>query len=433
MDSDAKSQQSTASTAGASGMVINGVVFLKIKHCVACGRKNCDPNEITIDPSEKFTQWHRGSSTDPTSKYCRLCHLTHFHGGFAEQGSTVEDVAAQMRKDSQLNAEFLQARGEMKSLVNEGRIMRFRGATANNAKMKLQECRKRTVEEYKASEQELVSAYVAYDRSKFEQDFPGRIEQQNLKTTFKFIDGQRREIVLVRKRPDGEWELNIKERSGVVHTEQVDTSDLQISNQQHTRKYEGSRKRLFQTVEGKTNSAAAAEAVKPDDNRKDKPAASPIPEEEGSDSSDDGLARRSSLFEDPASPPKRKAGPGAGQAGAGGAARAAPGRVAANLGGQSSANAPGKNVKGGTAAEGTALARQRVSVSTTTPTTTATQKEQQQEKELQERGRPNKFKGKSTFEVLETHGLVEVKRLQGETKLGKFVTSHEPLSIVHSP
>ena len=86
------------------------------------------------------------------------------------------------------------------------------------------------------------------DRQKYAGQFPGEIEAKKLKTTMKMIEGKKREVVLVRKNPDGEWDLNLRTTTGVVQEERVDHGDEQIREGQMAAKYESSHKRLFSSL-----------------------------------------------------------------------------------------------------------------------------------------------------------------------------------------
>ncbi|CAK8996672.1 unnamed protein product, partial [Durusdinium trenchii] len=185
--------------------------------------------------NQKFTVWNRGTSTDPRTSHDEICHLTFRHGGFAEEqlpdqpAKTDFDAFCNvMRKNAEKAAEFQGARKEMLAILCKGQVRFREGKSANKASQAFQLARGSQMKEFRSSHCEIVTPFRAVDRQKYEEQFPGEIEAKKLKTTMKMIEGKKREVVLVRKNPDGEWDLNLRTTTGVVQEERVDHGDEQI-------------------------------------------------------------------------------------------------------------------------------------------------------------------------------------------------------------
>ena len=268
--STAGSEAMSMVTGGAGPCTVDGTIFLRVRTCGACGIKNTDLNEITGPSSmanQKFTVWNRGTSTDPRTSHDKICHLTFLHGGFAEEQLPDQPAKADfdafcnvMRKNAEKAAEFQGARKEMLAILCKGQVRFREGKSANKASQALQLARESQMKEFRSSQREIVTPFRAVDRQKYEEQFPGEIEAKKLKTTMKMIEGKKREVVLVRKNPDGEWDLNLRTTTGVVQEERVDHGDEQIREGQMAAKYESSHKRLFSSLTDHANTLEAASA-----------------------------------------------------------------------------------------------------------------------------------------------------------------------------
>ncbi|CAE7368604.1 ANKRD50 [Symbiodinium necroappetens] len=311
MDDDAKSVAKTERSLGGetsssaakpgSGLCKDGTVFLKVKTCIACGIKNTDTNEIQKGSlaENRYTVWHRGTSIDPSSKDCRVCHMTYQIGSFGEEGESIEAFCTKMRKSPQLQAEFDAARTKMLELLNEGQV-RFKAKTLHNAKAKLEDCRKKVVEEFKEASEQIVTPYKMYERSLYEQMHPGAIERKGLKVAKKVINGELKEVVMIRKQREGEWDLNVVEKVGVKHKEEVATSDLKLHEGQLGNKFASSKKRVFSAVD-KANDWQDAHA----EDDKGGAGAEELPSRVEEESSEDDDFMTGSLLQDIGSPPKK--------------------------------------------------------------------------------------------------------------------------------
>ena len=98
-------EDNASASASGPSVSVDGIVFLRKRTCNCCGISNTAYNEITgtsamSASNHKFTVWGRGTSVDPVGKHCRICVLTHQHGGFSEDaaGPTLDAFCDKMKK-----------------------------------------------------------------------------------------------------------------------------------------------------------------------------------------------------------------------------------------------------------------------------------------------------------------------------------------------
>ena len=415
MDDDAKSVAKTERSLGGetsssaakpgSGLCKDGTVFLKVKTCIACGIKNTDTNEIQKGSfaENRYTVWHRGTSIDPSSKDCRVCHMTYQIGSFGEEGESIEAFCTKMRKSPQLQAEFDAARTKMLELLNEGQV-RFKAKTLHNAKAKLEDCRKKVVEEFKEASEQIVTPYKMYERSLYEQMHPGAIERKGLKVAKKVINGELKEVVMIRKQREGEWDLNVVEKVGVKHKEEVATSDLKLHEGQLGNKFASSKKRVFSAVD-KANDWQDAHA----EDDKGGAGAEELPSRVEEESSEDDDFMTGSLLQDIGSPPKKSQRSSATAAVGSTAGNSKPGAGSSK---PKATPAPPKATPAQPKASGLSAVSKVPEAGTTANPMQPTQNPATEKLAPEGRGRPSKFRNRTPTDVLEEHGLNDVKTLQ---------------------
>ena len=74
--------------------------------------------------------------------------------------------------------------------------------------------RKKAIHGIKQDLLDIDTPFKAVNRSKFEQQFPGRIEREGLKCVMDMFDGTEQEVVLLPKNKQGEWDVTLKRRQG---------------------------------------------------------------------------------------------------------------------------------------------------------------------------------------------------------------------------
>ena len=80
--------------------------------------------------------------------------------------------------------------------------------------------------------------YRAICAVKFEKRWPGRIAQKGLKVQEMMLEGQWRRCVLVRKTPQGEWNVTYSDILGTKQAETSDDGSVVLGDTQQQKKYE---------------------------------------------------------------------------------------------------------------------------------------------------------------------------------------------------
>ena len=81
-------------------IMVNGVLFQKIRRCPLCLKTNADPNPIKSGPRAEsaFNVWAAGSESMPSGRLDRICSNVFTEGGFAEEYNGDIDAFMQKRK-----------------------------------------------------------------------------------------------------------------------------------------------------------------------------------------------------------------------------------------------------------------------------------------------------------------------------------------------
>ena len=226
---------------------INGVVYMKTRRCPCCRLTNTDPNPVTRGPLaiSKTVLWNKGTSTSPEGRLDRVCFIAFTQGGFADQ---FEDLYA-----------FVNARKENRSLMEEwnaayDRVIemapdlpeRLGKVVTEKLGEILVVARKQRVDAFKKTQKRVATSYRAVRRSAYEKKYPGKIVRKGLTCKTIAVDGGKQvEVVLIRKLPKDEWDLTYEDVSGVAHTEEYDTGDINVRANQAAVK--------FQSIANKTS------------------------------------------------------------------------------------------------------------------------------------------------------------------------------------
>ena len=244
-------------------VMLHGMLFLKIKRCPFCLMRNCDDNLIRSGPFgpdfSAFQVWAKGSATKPEGQVDKVCQLAFVHGGFAAQfGGSVEAFLDARRKDPQLNKEWQSAVAAVVEILEESSAQRLGKNILAEMEAVLKGAREKAVEAFKKNQKRVIAPYRCILKEKYEKAFPGRIAEMGL--TCRVIDTEagKAEVVLIRKLPEGEWDLNFEDVVGVGEREILDDGSNQLRARQSEYKYHDlvSRSRL-----SKDEIAAAAKAA----------------------------------------------------------------------------------------------------------------------------------------------------------------------------
>ena len=167
---------------------------------------NADENPTTSGPmsSTDFLPWNKGTSTSPEGRLDRLCAFAFLHGGFGDQfGGDLDAFLEARKRDPEVMSEWQSAR-ETCLKACETCSARFSKGAAPDLSQQLYAARTRAVHVFKRSQKLVRSGYRAVLRSKYEKQFPGKIERRQLQTKAIVVDGKKVEAVLLRKLPKDE-------------------------------------------------------------------------------------------------------------------------------------------------------------------------------------------------------------------------------------
>ena len=97
----------------------------------------------------------------------------------------------------------------MVKVVEEGR-MRCTDKSKSGVNLRLQESRQSVVQDFKSTQMEFNKPFRCFDAAIYEKNHPGRIAKMNLQKVMGELEGVRKEVVLIPKLEDGEYECNLK-------------------------------------------------------------------------------------------------------------------------------------------------------------------------------------------------------------------------------
>lgn len=201
-------------------VTIDGVVYLKVRRCPLCTLTNTDDNIVPTGPLSETPKmmWNQGTSTNPVNRIHRVCWMTWTYGGFAAEYDGDLDNFLEKRKEPEIQAEWAAAHQSLLKLAPD-MPARLGKVVQKNVAEELATTRKVAVHAYKRREQTARAGYRAILVSKFEKENPGKIAAKKLPTRMINVEGQKRHVVLVRKLPQGEWDLDFEEIQGSSLTE----------------------------------------------------------------------------------------------------------------------------------------------------------------------------------------------------------------------
>ena len=242
---------------------INGVVYMRTLRCPCCRLTNTDPNPVTRGPLavSKTVLWNKGSATSPNGRLDRVCFLAFTQGGFADQ---FDDLNA-----------FVNARKESRSLMEEwnaayDRVIemapdlpeRLGKVVAEKLGEILVVARKQRVDAFKKTQKRVATSYRAVRRSAYEKKYPGKIARKGLSCKTITVDGGKQvDVVLIRKLPKDEWDLTYEDVSGVAHTEEYDTGDINVRANQASVKFQSMANKMSLTKTDLDGVAADGDAT----------------------------------------------------------------------------------------------------------------------------------------------------------------------------
>ena len=147
----------------------------------------------------------------------------------------MENFIESRKKDVDLQKVWAACLAKLITLMEEAPERMSKGKTTEFQDI-LSGFRLTTVEAFKTMEKEVLTAYRAICKSSYEAKNPGKIERENLTCKWIKADGAHREVVLLRKLPEDEWDVNFKEISGVSLREVHDDGEFALDKDQSKRK-----------------------------------------------------------------------------------------------------------------------------------------------------------------------------------------------------
>lgn len=168
-----------------------------------------------------------------------MCFIVFTQAGFVDQYDSLEAFLDARKEDRPLMEEWAAAYDAVVQM-GPNMPMRLGKVFADRLSEKLMMARKQRVEAYKKTQKRVATSYTAVLRSKYEKEFPGRIERKGLTCKSIAVDGGRKvDVVLIRKLPKDEWDVTYEDVSGAGHFEEYDAGDFIIRQNQAAAKYQG--------------------------------------------------------------------------------------------------------------------------------------------------------------------------------------------------
>ena len=93
------------------------------------------------------------------------------------------------------------------------------------------------VDTYRKSQKNITTPYRLIRKDIYEKKHPGRIARKGMTCKKTTIDGKRIEVVVLRKLPEGEWEMDQEEIQGVMEDEVIDDGEIELRANQADVKY----------------------------------------------------------------------------------------------------------------------------------------------------------------------------------------------------
>ena len=171
-----ESQQSSHASAKSSGtkcldivekgpVMVNGVVFQKIRRCPLCKLTNKDDSPMAGE--DGLIVWQDGTNQNPKSRTDKIFWIAFTVGGFADEYGDLDSFLIERKKSPMIMSEWTAAR---ESLLESPDTMPERLGKKVQEKMQstLKTARTKTVRAFKKSQRRVSSRYRAILRSKFE-------------------------------------------------------------------------------------------------------------------------------------------------------------------------------------------------------------------------------------------------------------------------
>jgi hypothetical protein len=104
---------------------------------------------------------------------------------------------------------------------------------------RMREVRQAAIRTFRTRQRKITNPFRLIAKERFETLFPGRIERESLTVKTMYVESRVRDVVLSRRLPDGEWDMDLEEIAGVEEAEdQVAADEIQLRNRQGRHTFE---------------------------------------------------------------------------------------------------------------------------------------------------------------------------------------------------
>ena len=221
---------------------IGGVSLLIIRVCLMCAHSSNEENPIKRGPLTRWIgwPWSHGTADAPSGKQCKVCAMVWLLGGFKEKYAKLKYLYQDMAKSNTLTDEVVACGKRMIELFNTGKVKeRVRGGIKNDVCGIMTQVRETTVEIVKRTGVHIKDRFRAVTLQRWKSKYPNsdpRAEGMLMKELD--VHGKRQMCILVRRLPQGEFDVEVEETLETVLRETHDNGQLQLRHDQQKDKYD---------------------------------------------------------------------------------------------------------------------------------------------------------------------------------------------------
>ena len=195
-----------------------------------------------MNPLGTFRPWKRGTHLLPIGTTCWICKFTFVHAGFSLEHKDLEELDKAMQIDQCLTEQFNACVNKVVEFINVGRItMKLRGSKKTGLHLDLSDTRKKVVEVVKSFGINIKAKYRAVELQRFLKQNPQvkdpKADGFIVRQIFAKEIGKVVDVVMIRKLPQGEWDLDIEDRTYTEQREGVDNGEGAVRKNQAETKY----------------------------------------------------------------------------------------------------------------------------------------------------------------------------------------------------
>ena len=191
---------------------------VRLRSCMMCGHSSNEMNPCRENKRYPMKLWpwahySCGNLRAPRGNKCQLCMLAASTGGFLDKNEcpTMAKLAEQIKTNSTLTDEFVAAQELLIAGLNSGKILaRLRGGPKTKMMAEIEIERKRVVELIKSTGQRIKTKFKVMSMARWNAKYPGKDPKACGMMVRKVP--KHGLCVLVRKLPEGEFDLELEDR-----------------------------------------------------------------------------------------------------------------------------------------------------------------------------------------------------------------------------